>query len=397
MNERLLIERQRTERVWKRFVTEPQSPGGSPPDLTSSWARSRLTVPLEARSAPISDPERAEYAWRSSPVAQAMRHVVTDLRDVALEGGMVVAFCDPSGQLLWTLSGRRMRRRAEALNFVPGGHWDEPSVGTNALDLALRTRRPSRVFAAEHYVPAVHDWVCYAAPVRDPRSGALLGVLDFSTTWDRATPLGLASVQHFAALLEQNLPLIRSASLVLRTCGTPGAQLSGREIHLTPRQLELLTVLALHPQGLTLSELHARLYGDRDVSPGTLKAEISALRARLGGCIAARPYRLEVPISLDLLEIEALLKAGEIRAALALCLADPFPHTASPCLEEWRDYLIGALVAAIVRLNDPETLCQAAARFPDEPEVIAAACAALAAGDPRRALFAARLEALLSA
>ena len=32
-----------------------------------------------------------------------------------------------------------MRRKAETVNFVPGGRWDEASVGTNALAIASRT------------------------------------------------------------------------------------------------------------------------------------------------------------------------------------------------------------------------------------------------------------------
>ena len=39
-----------------------------------------------------------------------------------------------------------MRRKAESVNFVAGGRWDDESVGTNALDLANRLSRPAMVF-----------------------------------------------------------------------------------------------------------------------------------------------------------------------------------------------------------------------------------------------------------
>jgi hypothetical protein len=52
-------------------------------------------------------------------------------------------------------------------------------------------------------------------------------------------------------------------------------------------------LLALSPGGLDLGELHARLYGDRPVSPGTLKAEMPQLRAVLGGRLTSRPYRID--------------------------------------------------------------------------------------------------------
>ena len=51
-----------------------------------------------------------------------------------------------------------MRRKAETVNFVAGGRWDDQSVGTNALDLANRHDTPAMVFSAEHYAPIVHNW-----------------------------------------------------------------------------------------------------------------------------------------------------------------------------------------------------------------------------------------------
>ena len=61
-----------------------------------------------------------------------------------------------------------MRRKAETVNFVAGGRWDDESVGTNALDLANRLAEPAMVFSAEHYASIVHNWVCWAAPVLRP-------------------------------------------------------------------------------------------------------------------------------------------------------------------------------------------------------------------------------------
>ena len=73
---------------------------------------------------------------------------------------------------------------------MPGGHWDETAAGTNGIGMALVTGRPAAVFATEHWVTPVRDWVCYSAPVHAP-DGSVAGVIDLSTTWDRANPLGL--------------------------------------------------------------------------------------------------------------------------------------------------------------------------------------------------------------
>ena len=107
-----------------------------------------------------------------------------------------------------------MRRKAETVNFVAGGRWDEASVGTNALAIASRTGAPSMVFSAEHYAEVVHNWVCWAARSSTRSTGRALGVIDLSTTWDRTHPIGLATARVMARLIETAMP----HSTVVRRC-----------------------------------------------------------------------------------------------------------------------------------------------------------------------------------
>jgi transcriptional regulator of acetoin/glycerol metabolism len=60
------------------------------------------------------------------------------------------------------------------------------------------------VFATEHWLGPVNDWVCYGAPVHAP-DGTQLGVIDLSTSWQRANPLGLTTVATMARLIEIDL------------------------------------------------------------------------------------------------------------------------------------------------------------------------------------------------
>ncbi|GGR69988.1 transcriptional regulator [Deinococcus seoulensis] len=401
MNERLVLERQRRVTAWNRFVARGgvggapgvgrAGAGDVPAGVLASWNRSALTVPPDRVTAPVSD---QGPAWTGSPLEFATRSLRPELGTLAREGDLMVALADTRGQLLWTAGSPRMQRLGRALNFVPGGHWDEGSVGTNALALALRERQAVRVFAAEHYVQAVHDWVCYCAPLRDAR-GALLGVLNLSTVWDQSTPLGLASAQHYAQRIEAQLagPDV-PAGVQVRLCGVPGVQLGGRRLHLTPRQLELLTVLALHPDGLTLDALHAHMYGDAPISSSTLKSEVSTLRGLLGGQIASRPYRLSVAVDLDLLRVERLLLSGDVNGALDLFDGPPLPVSESPLLSYWRSYLDGALRRAVCGARDPALLWRYAARF-DDLEVLALLESLLGPQDPRREVVRARHAALL--
>ena len=155
-----------------------------------------------------------------------MRQLESQLQAAADDGELVVAVTDPAARILWTYGGAVMRRKAEKVNFIPGGRWDEASVGTNALDLALRLDHAATVYSAEHFSSCVHGWVCWAAPVHDPRTGRQLGVLDLSTTWDRSHPIGLATAQALARLLGREVRAAAAAGAAATTRVTAGCSSS---------------------------------------------------------------------------------------------------------------------------------------------------------------------------
>ena len=73
-----------------------------------------------------------------------------------------------------------MSLRADGLGFSEGTVWTERHVGTNAIGTALAEAAPVQLFSAEHYESKQHAWYCTAAPVHDPRTGEILGVVDVS-------------------------------------------------------------------------------------------------------------------------------------------------------------------------------------------------------------------------
>lgn len=398
----LATERQRLIAAWDAYHSGRRpTPTAVPADLLASWQRSAQTVPPDRVSAPVQDAREVTSEWRESALEFATRPLMNDLRALAQDGDLVVAVADASGRVAWTEGSHRMQRLARDINFVPGGHWDEHSVGTNALALALRHVRPVRVFAAEHFVQTVHEWVCYSSPIRHPESGELLGVLDFSTTWEYSTPLGLAGARYYAQQIENGLLTARTQllgqsqqlpTLRLRLCGPAEVRLGGELLHLTKRQHELLAVLALHAEGLTLDALHAHVYGEQAVSLSTLKSEVSTLRGLLGGCIASRPYRLMLGVDFDVQSVETALLSGQAGRALDLYAGELLPYSNSPFLGYWREYLDAALRGAVLECGDPEVQWRYALRF-DDPEVLQAVADLLPLHDPRRPVLQARLEA----
>ena len=410
MSQRSGLRRRRAalESEWSRLVPAMRTAGSKPSgpeavrgDVTESWVRSLGSVDPGRDSAPVADGGTVEHLWSGSPLRRPVDGLAEELRSIAEDAGFVTALTDEAGTILWTCGGRTMRRRAERVNFAPGGRWDEQAMGTNALSLALRTGRPSSVFSAEHLVTALHDWVCYCAPVRGP-DGRVLGVLDMSTTWDRSNPLAMSTVRSLVATLEARLrtePHVRphgATDPVRLTClGAEQAIRKGVPLPLRPRQLEILTLLALEPGGYAPERLREAVYGDRPVTASTFKAEISHLRRALDGGVATRRYTLTTPVSCDAADVLRALENGDTDTALRWYRGPLLSWSEAPGIAEWRTRLEVAVREAVLASARPEHALRYGERDPYDVEVHEHALSLLGPRDTRRAIAAGRLGAAL--
>lgn len=313
----------------------------------------------------------------------------------------MAAVTDATGTILWTCGGRLMRRKAEQVNFAPGGRWDEPAMGTNALSLALRTGRPSTVFSAEHLVAALHGWVCYCAPIRGA-DGRVLGVLDLSTTWDRSHPLALPTVRTLATAIEARLrraeprdgrPGAVPCGVELSCLGAVRVTSGGARLHLPPRQLEILALLALEPDGFSPERLRESLYGDRSVSASTFKAEVSHLRRALAGGVTTRRYTLTAPIGCDATEVLRALERGDTATAVERYRGPLLPLSEAPRVLAWRRHLEVGVREAVLASASAQDALRYGERAPYDAEVHEHALLLLGPGDVRRGIAAARLGA----
>ncbi|WP_367320300.1 GAF domain-containing protein [Streptomyces sp. HUAS ZL42] len=397
------------ESEWSRLVPRLKDAEATPGsgealrhEVSASWARSLISVDPGRDSAPVTDGGAVHRRWTGSPLRRPVDELADELRSVADDAGFVTAVTDESGTILWTCGGRTMRRRAERVNFAPGGRWDEQAMGTNALSLALRTGRPSTVFSAEHLVTALHGWVCYCAPIHAP-DGHVLGVLDLSTTWDRSHPLAMSSVRGLASAIEARLrttePPLRAGGgapqVRLNCLGGEEAVREGVPLALRPRQLEILTLLSLEPDGFSPQRLREALYGDRAVTASTFKAEISHLRRALGGGIATRRYALTTPVSCDAAEVLRALENGDTETALRLYRGPLLPRSEAPGIEEWRTHLEVAVREAVLASARPEHALRYGKQAPYDAQVHEHALHLLDLDDARRAVAAGRLTTAL--
>ena len=166
-----------------------------------------------------------------------------------------------------------MLAASEDIGFVPGRLWREDATGTNGVGTAIAVDHPVQIFSAEHFSRSIHGWTCSGAPVHDPETGKVLGVIDLSSGIRAAHPHSLALVTATARMVEERLR--RRARAAPRAAA--GAVLrAGRARRATPCALvdRMGHVLACHPPGALAGRLEpAEDGGWREVGGERLDSE----------------------------------------------------------------------------------------------------------------------------
>jgi transcriptional regulator of acetoin/glycerol metabolism len=386
--------------------------------VLESWARAsarRLAPDRAEAGAPLPD-DLLEEVRRTHPLAAAVPVIRSLLvRDADEGSGVVVAVGDAAGRLLWVEGDRTLVREAEPMRFVPGADWSEARVGTSAPGTALALDHAVQIAGGEHFAVQVQRWSCSAVPVHDLRTHETIGVIDITGGPDAVGPRALPLLEATVAAVERELLLQhlqhgdarrRSGVNVARAprlavLGRDQAELSigGHAMSLSVRHAELLTLLAWHRTGLSAERLAELVHGRSDAT-ATIRPEMVRLRHVLQGIAPAlvplaRPYRLPVPVDLDVRQLLAMLDRGAHRAALQAYRGEVLPASVAPGIEEIREEVGGRLREALLESASPDLLLSFAERIaPTDPEPLLTALRLLPARSPKRAGIVARLEAL---
>ena len=361
----------------ERFLAEPGRPVGDGvrPVVAESWVRSlQAGVDPEAAGAPLDlSPDALDDYRAAHPLAAAMPLVRHLLTQDAEEAGHIVAIGDAAGPA--ALGGgapAALRARAEDMHFVEGALWSEGGAGTNAPGTALALAAPVQIAAEEHFGVGVRPWSCVASPIRDLRTGKVVGVVDLTGGDDLAGPRSLALVRACAAAIESQLLLAtpaRAAASRPRGVAGPGADLgnrlellgtdaarlhlAGATVQLSRRHAEIVWLLARSATGMSMQAMDAALHphGSHLV---TVRAEMARLRrvlvrAGAGDLLVSRPYRLAAPVRTDVDDLRRRLARGAVHKALDLFTGPPLPGSDAPAVVQARDEVVAELRQAVLR------------------------------------------------
>lgn len=179
--------------------------------------------------------------------------------------------------------------------------------------------------------------------------------------------------------------------LELHLLGQSWVRLGERTLQLRPRFVELLCVLALHPEGLTSEGLALAVWGEAG-DPGCAKTELHRLRQWVP--LGSRPYRLEIPVAADFLETAELLRLGCLRPAVGLYKGPLLPRSLAPEIVETRVWLEESLRAAVLRSGEGELVWALAERLGGDLELWERALELLPGDDSRHPLASVRVNRL---
>src|SRR3954451_25198542 len=211
----LLARARVVQRRWDRLLGEgaldaelsPEATAGLRPAIVESWRRTLATGldaidPLPSIEA---DPSDTRERWLEHPLG-LLRHVLAQpLQLLAEESNSLVQVTDASGLTLYLGGAEWLKARAAEMNLVEGARCSETVNGTNGVGTALAADHPVQVFAFEHFSYHHREWVCSGAPIHDPVSGRLVGVIDLTSPWKIAHPRSLELVTTAARTTEQCL------------------------------------------------------------------------------------------------------------------------------------------------------------------------------------------------
>ena len=191
--------------------------------VEESWNRLRAKgIDPEHHTPPVIDTSGLDMLRQSSGLLAVLDDVSSGLESLIDEGDNILVVADARGRVLWRSGSPRVLRHADRLGFIEGASWSENSVGTNAIGTALVSHRAVQLFSAEHYLRSHHPWTCAGAPIKDPRTGHVIGVVDVSGPAATVHPTTVALVDLVARLAESQLREAHDRTLnKLRTVAAP--------------------------------------------------------------------------------------------------------------------------------------------------------------------------------
>lgn len=237
--------------------------GELPADLRDtirmSWIRSRLAdAPMDRISVPHREADGA-----SERLVRAAGPILDRFAEQLTDTNVSIVLADANARVVGRWAGDHSALRGLARLCIDDGFvLAEDVAGTNGIGTVLEELRPVTIFGEEHYSEPLHRLVCVGAPIRNPLTRRIVGVLDLACPTSEATGLLVPTLLDLGAQIEQEL-IARSSSRermvfdeFLARCRETPAAVVGLSPHYMVTNAAAADLLAPNDQGQLWEQVH---------------------------------------------------------------------------------------------------------------------------------------------
>lgn len=179
------------------------------PRILWSWKRSlALGADPALTSVPpavSSDDELAERRDANNALLAAAGPTLSSLQRMLEGSGYAIVLADADSCILDMSGDRQILRALSRIEFEPGGDLREAACGTNAVGTAIADDRALQLIGAENFAEGGSNLTCTAAPIHDPATHEIGGVLDVTADYRLIEPRMISIISEAALEIEENL------------------------------------------------------------------------------------------------------------------------------------------------------------------------------------------------
>jgi transcriptional regulator of acetoin/glycerol metabolism len=175
---------------------------GVPNVVAASWQRS-ASAGVSNNNLSLHNYEDVDVASRLVRCAQP---VIARLSDETADLALSIALTDSRARILSrTDTSRTIGLLLDKVSLTSGFGYAEHEAGTNGIGTVLESGASVHIQGPEHFVEPLQPFSCAGAPIRDPLTGRVEGVLDITSLAEHSSPLMHSLVRSAANQIERGL------------------------------------------------------------------------------------------------------------------------------------------------------------------------------------------------
>ncbi len=180
---------------------------GVPDILAASWERSQAAGVDADR--PVTD--FTDEIDTGSRLVRCAQPVLAQLESDTADMALAIALTDSRARVIARVDlSAEVGRLLDRVDFSPGYNYAEGTMGTNGVGTVIEAGQAVSIVGPEHFTENLQPFACTGAPIMDPLTGRLEGILDVSTLTQSWSPLMHTLVKSAAKDIGRNLLMDRS-------------------------------------------------------------------------------------------------------------------------------------------------------------------------------------------